>query len=299
MAVALTSPSRPITRRKFLKGGLITAAGLAVYAGEIERHFISVTHHVAAIQGLPPAFEGARIAQLSDIHLDEYTEPLFLEHAVKVVNDLKADFVFLTGDYVTDGIAPRSFAVGAAWQCANILRNLKCPQRYAVLGNHDVLVGSQEVQAALEYNGVPVLLNTCTPLERGGGRIWLAGVLDPVTCNPRPDLAIPAAIRGIANEPVVLLCHAPDYADDLFKTPAGQSVALMLCGHSHGGQVRLPLVGALILPPLGRKYAEGWFRFGNLQLYVNRGLGTIGVPFRFNCPPEISVITLRRAEPVA
>jgi hypothetical protein len=299
MAVAQTSPGKPITRRKFLKQGLAVAAGLAVYAGEIERHYIGVTHHEAAIQGLPPAFEGARIAQLSDIHLDEYTEPFFLEHAVRVVNDLNPDFVFLTGDYVTDGVAPKSFAVGAAWQCANILSHLKCQQRYAVLGNHDVIVGSQDVQTALKDNGIPVLVNTCTALERARGRIWLSGLDDCDQGQPQLHLAIPARIRGIANEPVILLCHEPDFADTVSMSPAGQAVSLMLSGHTHGGQVRLPLIGAIALPPLGRKYVEGWFRFGNMQLYVNRGLGTVALPFRFNCPPEISVITLRRAEPVA
>jgi predicted MPP superfamily phosphohydrolase len=296
MAVSQTSPQKQTTRRKFLKGSLFAAAGLAVYAGEIERHSISVTQHATAIQGLPPAFEGARIAQLSDIHLDEFTEPLFLEHAVKVVNDLNPDFVFLTGDYVSDGIAPKKFAVGAAWQCADILRNLKCPQRYAVLGNHDVSVDRNEVQSALEDNGIPVLVNASTPLERAGGRIWLSGLDD---CggdgHPTLYLAIPDRIRGIAEEPVILLCHEPDFADRVVRRKFAKDVALMLSGHTHGGQVRLPLIGPLILPELGKKYVEGWFRFGNMQLYVNRGLGTIGVPFRFDCPPEISLFTLHRA----
>ena len=296
MAVAQISPHRPITRRKFLRSSLIAAAGLAIYAGEIERHYISVTQHVAAIPGLPPAFEGVRLAQLSDIHLDEFTEPLFVEHVVKVVNDQNPDYVLLTGDYVTHGFAPKRFARGAAWQCANILRNLKCPQRYAILGNHDVMIGSKIVQTAFADNGLPMLVNSCVPLERAGGRIWLAGIDDPGAGHPRPNLAIPEAIRGIPNEPVVLLSHAPDYVDQLLKTPGGQAVSLMLSGHTHGGQVRIPLVGAIYLPEYGRKYVRGWFRFGKMQLYVNRGLGTVGLPFRFNCPPEISVFTLRPAE---
>lgn len=295
MVVAQISPAPPITRRKFLEGGLLAAAGLAVYAGEIERHYIDVTYHVAAIEGLPPAFDGARIAQLSDIHIDEFTEPLFVEHAVNVVNDLNTDFVFLTGDYVTDGIGPRNFAVGAAWQCANILRKLKCQQRYACIGNHDAAVGTKEVRTALEDNGTRVLVNDCTPLERDGSRIWLSGLDDPSTRSEKLNLAVPAGIRGIAQEPVILLCHQPDYADKVVQQHVSQSVALMLSGHSHGGQVRVPLIGPLVLPPGGLKYVEGWFRFGNMQLYVNRGLGTIGLPFRFDCPPEISVFTLRRA----
>ncbi|MGD0913168.1 MAG: metallophosphoesterase [Terracidiphilus sp.] len=299
MAVSQTSPRRTTTRRKFLKGGLIAAAGLAVYAGEIERHYIDVTHHVVAIEGLPAAFEGARIAQVSDIHLDEFTEPLFLDYAIKVVNDLNADYVVLTGDYVSHEFGSMKFARGSAWQCANMLRNIKCSQRYAILGNHDALVGSRLVQAALNDNGIPALVNTYTPLERAGSRIWLAGLDDTDVGRPRVDLAIPERIRGIADEPVILLCHEPDYADKVVASPAGQAVALMLSGHTHGGQVRFPLIPPFNLPKGGRKYVEGWFRFGNMQLYVNRGLGTIGVPFRFNCPPEISVFTLHRAEAAA
>ena len=90
------------------------------------------------------------------------------------------------------------------------------------------------------------------------------------------------------------MCHAPDYADELIACPAGKTVSLMLSGHTHGGQVRLPFIGALDLPVGGRKYIEGLFRLDSMQLYVNRGIGTVGVPFRFDCPPEITSITLRR-----
>lgn len=295
MAVAQTSPKRPITRRKFLRNSLIAAAGLAVYAGEIERHFIDVTRHDVQIPGLPAAFDGARIAQLSDIHLDEYSEPLFVEHAVNLVNQFNPDFVFLTGDFVTSGIAPNSFSIGAAWQCAGILRKLKCAQRYAILGNHDHLVSAIEVTHALSDNGIPVLFNACKAIERGASRLWLAGLDDALEGAPRPDLAIPPSIRGVANEPVILLCHAPDYADTLVAGGTGKYISLMLSGHTHGGQVRIPFLGAVNLPAMGQHYVEGWFRLGTMQLHVNRGLGTVGLPFRFNCPPEISVITLHTA----
>jgi predicted MPP superfamily phosphohydrolase len=133
------------------------------------------------------------------------------------------------------------------------------------------------------------------PIERAGSRFWLAGLDDPFVGMPDPELAIPADIRNVPHEPIVLLCHAPDYVDDLLTSAAGRAVSLVLAGHTHGGQIRAPLIGPLILPPLGRKYVEGWFRFGSLQLYVNRGLGTVGVPIRFNCPPEIALLTLRAA----
>src|SRR5258708_8422500 len=91
------------------------------------------------------------------------------------------------------------------------------------------------------------------------------------------------------------MCHAPDSVSDLLMQHAGRSVALMLSGHTHGGQVRIPLLGAFHLPPGGRKYIEGWFPMGSLQLYVNRGIGSVGVPFRFNSRPEIRAFTLRTA----
>ena len=258
-----------------MKATLCGAAGLALYAGELERHWIEITQHEVQIPGLPAVFDGMRIAQLSDIHMDEYSEPAYVRHAVERINELNPDAVFLTGDYVTNDLTTQKFAEGEAWQCADILSGLNCRARYAILGNHDLMV------------------NAYVPIERAGARFWLAGVDDPVLGQPDPDRAIPPAIRNLAHEPVILMCHAPDYADELLKHAAGRSVALMLSGHTHGGQIRLPFVGAMQLPPLGRKYVEGWFRLGSTQLYVNRGLGAVGVPFRFDCPPEITLFTLR------
>lgn len=293
MAFSDSFPRKLITRRRFLMASAGVAAGLALYSGEIERHWIEVTRPDVHLRGLPAAFDGMRVAQLSDIHLDQFTEPFFLRDAVDRINQLQPDAVFLTGDFVTNGVLSKKFAVGAAWQCANILNELQCRKRYAVLGNHDVLVGAKDVTAALTDNGIAVLNNTHLPIERNGGRFWLAGLDDPLCGQPNPELAIPESIRNLPDEPVVVLCHAPDYADTLIEHPAGKGIDLMLSGHTHGGQIRLPLVGALELPPLGRKYIEGAFRVGGMQLYVNRGIGAVGLPFRFDCPPEITLITLR------
>jgi predicted MPP superfamily phosphohydrolase len=297
MASSLPPSTRLTSRRRFLTAGLCGVAGLALYSGEIERHWVEVSHRDVYLPGLSAAFDGMRIAQISDIHMDEFTEPFFLRHVIDRINQIKPDAIFITGDFVTStmvmDVGTTRFARGAAWQCANILNGLECKALYASLGNHDINVGAKQVSAALVANGITVLRNACLPIERGGGRIWLAGLDDPLEGNPNPDLAIPASIRNKPNEPVVLLCHAPDYADHLLTQPAGQAVDLMLSGHSHGGQIRLPLLGALVLPPLARKYVKGWFQLGRMQLHVNRGIGTIGVPFRFDCPPEITSITLR------
>jgi uncharacterized protein len=295
VALTHTFPPKPVTRRRFLKAGLFGAAGLALYSGEIARHWIEITRRNIALRGLPAPFDGLRIAQLSDIHLDQFTEPFFLRQAVRHINALRPDLVLITGDFVTNGmVTTRKFARGAAWQCADILQGLQCRRIYAVLGNHDVLVGAKQVSAALRANGITVLINSYLPIERGGSRFWLAGVDDPVCGHPRLELAVPAAIRNIPNEPIVLMSHAPDYADSLMVHPAGQAVNVMLSGHTHGGQIRLPVVGALVLPRLGKKYVEGSFTVGSMQLYVNRGLGTVNLPFRLDCPPEITLHTLRR-----
>src|ERR1017187_5960256 len=281
------SVSQPtISRRRFLNASLCGAAGLALYSSEIARHWIEVTEHNVSLAGLPQVFDGMRIVQVSDIHMDEFTEPFFLRHMVDRVNRIGPDAVFLTGDYVTVGLSSRAFAVGAAWQCANILSELGCKKLYAILGNHDIGVGADEVTEALTANGITVLRNACLPMERAGGRIWLAGLDDPVMGHPDLELAIPRSIRKVPNEPIVLMCHAPDYADVVLDDVGSKAVGLMLSGHTHGGHVRLPVLGALYLPGWGKRYDEGWFRLGGLRLYVNRGIGTLGMPFRLNCPPE-------------
>jgi hypothetical protein len=269
--------------------------GVALYSGEIARHWIDVSPRDVFLPGLPEAFDGFRIAQISDIHMDEFTEPFFIRDVVHRVNRLNPDAVVITGDFVTCEFAPQKFAIGAAWQCAEILDQLTCRERYAVLGNHDVMIGAKEVTEALAAHGIAMLRNSYVPLERPAGRIWLAGLDDPVQGAPLPDVAIPESIRNRPREPILLMCHAPDYADIVRLHPSCSSVALMLCGHAHGGQIRLPWIGAMVLPQMGRKYIEGWFRLGQMQLHVNRGIGSVGVPFRLNCPPEISLLTLRSA----
>ncbi len=293
---ATDTPSDPsMTRRRFLGTTLFGCAGLALYSGEIERHWIEITHREIRLPSLPAAFDGMRIAQLSDIHLDEFTEPFLLRDAVEQINRMQPDAVLLTGDFVSYEITPRKFSERSAWQCAEMLSELKCPHRYAVLGNHDHWLSAAEVTRALSSNRIPVLTNSYLPIERRGSRIWLAGIDDPLCGRPDPDKAIPSSIRNLEDQPLLAMCHAPDYADLLVQHPAGRSIRFMMSGHTHGGQVRLPFLGALDLPPGGRKYVEGLFRLGSMQLYVNRGIGTVGVPFRFRCPPEITEFTLRGA----
>jgi len=284
-----TSPTaRPFTRRIFLKTGFLATGGLALYAGEIERHWIDIHHVDVKLDNLPEAMRGFRIAQLADFHYGEFSEPTYIRAAVRATNDLKPDLVALTGDFISAGPMVQRISVQFAHHCADLLARLECPLRYAVMGNHDAIVSRRAVTEALTSHGIPVLHNQAVPLERGDSRLWLAGVADVLIGGEADlDAAIPSG-RDRRAEPLILMAHEPDYADQV----TGSGVDLMLSGHTHGGQVRIPLMPPFDLPPLGKKYIEGLFSIGDLQLYVTRGIGTVGVPFRFRCRPEITVITL-------
>jgi predicted MPP superfamily phosphohydrolase len=277
-----------VTRRKFLLGSAVTAAGLGLYSSEFARHEISVPTQPIALRNLPEAFRNFRIAQISDIHFDEYTEPSFVRRIVDHVNALAPDLVVLTGDYISHGPLGRSFTMRAMEQCAGILHGIACPQRFAVMGNHDSMLGAPTIHPILAAVDIPLMVDKFVPIERADRRLWLCGIHDPVTHYPDLYAAIPERPDG----PVLLMSHGPDYADTVLAHPRGHLVDLMIAGHSHGGQVRLPIVGALHTPPGGKKYVEGLFHLDQMQLYVNRGIGTVGVPLRLNCPPEITLFTL-------
>jgi predicted MPP superfamily phosphohydrolase len=280
-----------LTRRNFLLGSAAAAGGLALYSGEIARHEISIETHTLAIAKLPEAFRGYRIAQISDIHFDEYTEPAFVRRVVEQVNLLAPDLVLLTGDFVSNSPRRGHFAAGAMLRCADELRRLTCPVRYAVMGNHDSILGPPLIRAGLASASITMLFNQHVAIARNGQRLWLAGLADPLSNVPKLQQTIPANADG----PVILLCHAPDYADNVVAHGYGAVVDLMLAGHSHGGQVRLPIMGAVHRVYGAEHYVQGLYQLGSMQLYVNRGIGTVGVPFRLNCPPEITLFTLQNA----
>ncbi|WP_089407981.1 metallophosphoesterase [Granulicella rosea] len=283
-----SASARLFSRRNFMLGAA-AASGLALYAGEFARHEIDVVNLTMRIRNLPEAFHGFRIVQISDIHLQEFTEPLFLERVIHRINSIPCDIVLLTGDYVCRTPLPKSYARRQAGVCGELLRRIACPQRYGILGNHDIDVGEAAVKDALETTGTPILNNRYLPIERGGQRIWLCGLRDPTSGGARIEESVPRRPDG----PVIVMVHEPDYLDVMLTDPASRSIDLVLSGHSHGGQVRIPGLPPLTLPPGAEKYYEGLYRFGDLQLYVNRGIGTVGLPFRLFCPPEITVFTLQ------
>ena len=284
----LTKETTLLSRRTFLRSSALAAGGMALYSAEIARHEISILSQTLGIRNLPEAFENFRIAQISDIHFDEFTEPFFVRRVVEHINSLKPDLVLLTGDFISIGPRGQDFAHGAIHRCLEILRDIAAP-RFACMGNHDSIIGAPVLGPIFASYDVPLLMNAHVPIERDGKRLWLCGVGDFLTEIPDLDLTIPATPDG----PVLLMCHAPDYADDVIAHQRGHLIDVMFSGHTHGGQVRIPFLPPYHLPDGGQKYIEGLFRFNQMQLYVNKGIGAIGVPFRLNCPPEITLFTLQ------
>ncbi len=284
---SLDRARRLLTRRRFLAAGAVTAATLSLYSGELERHALTVERRNVAVRNLPTAFQGFTIAQVTDIHYRDFDEPDFVEHAVKQINLLNPDVVALTGDFITAHRVPGvATAANDANECASILAGIRCPLRYCSLGNHDT-VDARGVRQALRSHGLTPLDNQHTAIDLRGDRLWISGLADAYLDVPNLTTALP---KRRPAEPIVLLGHEPDFADIVAQ--AG-SVDLMLAGHTHGGQIRLPFLPAMFLPAMGTKYVSGLFQIGRTQLYVNRGLGTMHLPFRFNCPPEIALLTLQ------
>jgi len=195
---------------------------------------------------------------------------------------LKPDLIVLTGDFV-------SRESSNAEACGRALSSLRAPYGvYGVLGNHDYWTRDVErVARAVRQAGVRILVNDSAQINVGGEAWWLCGLDD--AWSGKPDLDSTLA-RVPDNGFRILLCHEPDFAD----RAAGRSIPLQLSGHSHGGQVRLPGIGALLLPYLGRKYPIGLQQVGNshLHVYTNVGLGLVAPPVRLNCPPEVTHLTL-------
>lgn len=281
-----------IDRRKFLRlAAATTVAAVAVDSALLEPNYPRIVRKHIGLRRWPANLDGFTIAQLSDFHFDPFFSAHPLKAAIGLVNNLRPDLIVLTGDFVS----VRFFTpddpsnAAAAEPCAQLLRQMHAPYgMWAVLGNHDFSSDAKRVAEALRAHGVQLLENKSTPIEPNGGRFWLTGVNDVVCGNPDLDSAL---ARIPSDEATVLLAHEPDYADHVARYP----VDLQLSGHSHGGQVRFPLLPPMFLPELAQKYVWGLYRIGPLTLYTNPGLGTVGVPIRLNCPPEITLLTLRRA----
>lgn len=282
----------PTNRRNFIR--LAAAAGVAALAADsilLEPNYPRVVRQQIALRRWPAELDGFTIAQMSDFHYDPHFSIHPLRAAVGIVNDLRPDLIVLTGDYVTSPSfhGDDEEAAAKAEPCALLLRQMRATHGlWAVLGNHDFFTDPDRVTSALQSQGIPVLVNLSVPIEAHGGRFWLSGLSDVLAGTSDISATLANVPR---DEATVLLAHEPDFADRVAHHP----VDLQLSGHSHGGQVRVPFLPPLYLPYMARKYFQGLYKIGPLTLYTNPGLGTMGVPIRVNCPPEITLLTLRRA----
>lgn len=277
---------RPLSRRAFLRAarnllaaGVLGAPPVAWYAWRFEPTWLSVERLTLRLPRLPRSWDGATLAQLSDLHLGPVIGPAYIHTAIDVTLDLQPDLIVITGDFVS------SLRQGEAEELEKALRRLRAPAGvFAGLGNHDWWTSAAVVAEAVRSSGVTLLRNEHVALSED---FYLAGVDD--VWERQADLA--RALRGLPDEAcTLLLAHEPDYADLVANDGR---VVLQLSGHSHGGQVRIPFVGPIALPYLGRKYPAGWRQIGGLQLYTNRGLGMVSPAVRFNCRPEITLFTLQ------
>jgi uncharacterized protein len=286
--------SEQITRRTFIKkavGTLLAAGGLGTggyfYAREMEPRMLDITRHTIKNEALPAGFDGVRLIQFSDTHIGfQYTMDQ-LQQLITQINKLNPDLIVFTGDLLDD---PRHFTEKT--KLISMLSKLNAPLgKFAVYGNHDHGgYGSDLYKQIIEQSGFTLLLNTSANIKLlDGSSIWIAGIDDAML--GRPDLS--ASMAKIPNNSyTILLSHAPDKAEEAAKFP----IQMQLSGHSHGGQIQIPFYGALVTPPFAEKYVEGFYTVGRnkgLSLYVNRGLGTTRLPFRFLSQPELSIFTFK------
>src|SRR5215471_16718425 len=265
---------RPLTVIKSALGEIARVALAEPFMLSIERQDIY-------LRRLPRALDGLRIVHLSDFHFGPLVNPAHLERAVEAANDLRPDLIALTGDYISH---ERLYAA----PCAEVVGRLRARFGvFAVLGNHDHWTDAALITDLFRAEGIRVLLNEGLRLDVNGESFWLAGVNDTMVGLEDLPLAMAGAADG---ELKLLLAHNPI----ILRRAARADVDLVLSGHTHGGQVTMRSEKSRSGRPR-RRMLRGLGRRGNTQIYVTRGLGTVVLPIRYGCPPEISVLELRCA----
>jgi predicted MPP superfamily phosphohydrolase len=276
-----TSPSPRFSRRDILKGA--AAAGIGVVTGSLahgyfyERFHIGLTRETLPVSGLPDALAGLRIGLVTDLHRSDTVSHEMVDRAVRLVMSEAPDLVILGGDYVTWG--DRRFVEPAA----DALAPLSAPNGvFAILGNHD---DDRDMPAALTAKGFVVLRDARTRLTVRGETLDLAGI----RFWTRRTSDIAHVLRG-ASPNVILLAHTPMRLTEA----AALAVPLVLSGHTHGGQIVLPWIGAAA----AREFpvVAGVGTRDSTTIFVSRGVGTVYVPVRLNCPPEVAILTITPRE---
>jgi hypothetical protein len=296
-AVPLRNPIS-LARRRFLERTAVAVSTAPFVAGAYgmfyERLNLEISHRPIKISRLPRAFEGFRIAQLSDIHIGPFMTAEEIRRYVGIANGLKPDLVALTGDFVTWD-ASTQFAV------VDVLAGIKAPYGvYGCLGNHEMWAKVEDsITGLFARCGIRILRSEQALIRSGAEVINLLGVdyQSRSPMGPRNQRLVREYLEGVDRLMVpgtanILLSHNPN----TFDRAAEYGIDLSLAGHTHGGQVTLEFISPDLSPSrLITPYVRGWFGKPGGQLYVNRGIGTIGVPIRFGAPPEITIYELARS----
>jgi predicted MPP superfamily phosphohydrolase len=266
-----------MNRRKFLVGAgasaLAATAAAPVIWHQIETHRLQ-QRAVSIALGLN---QPLRVAALGDIHFDPLYEVDYLAHVAASLTALRADLIVYTGDFLTHQTARMADLAAILSRATSRLG------AYATLGNHDHWAGAALIMRELEKNGIRVLRNESIALA-GEEEVYLSALDSFWSGIPNPHILekTPVSSRHL------LLVHEPDP----FLHLDNPRIKLQISGHTHGGQVRMPMVGALVLPRYGELFQQGLYRRDGRLLYVNRGVGTVHPHVRFHCPPEITVFEI-------
>jgi uncharacterized protein len=261
--------------------GAVASAGL-YYASRVEPVNVEIKDVPLVLPRLSPEFDGYRVAQISDIHMDGWMSLERLSKLARLVNEQGADLIAVTGDFVTAKVRY------VASELTEALSILDAPDGVvAVLGNHDYIADVNLIRRVIKDAGLVELSNDFLTLERGDGVFHVAGIDNFYRRKARLDLLLS---RMPGEGAAMLLAHEPDFAE--VSAPTGR-FDLQISGHSHGGQMRLPVVGAMVKPRCARIYPDGVYDVDGMIQYTNRGLGMLWPHLRINCRPEITVFTLR------
>lgn len=284
---------RKLTRREFLKLlwsgsaslALLTMGGVG-YSTLVEPGLFSLETVRLKLKRLPRSFSGLRVAQISDIHMGGWMNLARFQQVADLIAAEKPDVLLITGDFLL-GHRFTEDTHRAIDDLTKVLSSLaESIPSFAVLGNHDYWIDPDAVRTMLFVSGITDLTNTVFTLQRGNDSLHLCGVDDVWEGDVRLEEVIDQLKDDHA---AILLAHEPDYAD---TSAATEKFDLQISGHSHGGQVSIPLSGPPILPYLGRKYPSGLYKVENMFQYTNRGVGMNRLAVRFNCPPEITLFVL-------
>lgn len=305
-----------VSRRQFLKSALIgsTAAGVGLSVYDLQRDAYTanfIVEQVAiTIAGLPPAFNDYRIGFITDIHIGTWVPEEWFERALTAVGELGVDLLILGGDYIlvhesslwdTTGFIrntrfaglSKSVAIPAIYSTfARCAARFRCPDGIlAVVGNHDHWNAFPEFLSVLrDFPQIRLLVNEEHSIRRAEQELIVFGVDDYLTGLPT---APPPRTLQPGKATRVVVSHNPDYLPAILKRPESE-FSLALCGHTHGGQIVLPLLGPIAAQIVDQRFVSGMCQVGHAHVYTSRGLGVVGLPFRVNCPAEVTVVTLKR-----